>query len=225
MPFSYLHLYAQFSNIYSNRWRLILIFQILKIRKKRRDKMMRRIVLYSLFLSVICFMLAGRASASTGFGGIYDPSNWTLTLTNSDGGIDTAGAPGSIEISSGDNGTLYPGHTDYEITAPLAGVVSFDWTYHSTNAAPGWDPFGYLINGGFTQLTDDYGPVDQSGSGSFSVAPNDYFGFRASTYDNVAGRATTTISNFTAPVPIPTTLLLFGSGLVFVKAMKRKVKR
>jgi hypothetical protein len=62
-------------------------------------KMMRKIFLCGMFLFVACFMLAGVASAvPVGFSGIYDPSNWTATLTNSDGSVNTSAAPVSILV-------------------------------------------------------------------------------------------------------------------------------
>jgi len=190
--------------------------------------MMRRFILCSFFLSVICFTLTGGASASTvEFDGIYDPSNWTLTNTNSDGSVNTTGAPSSISITGGDNYNeeSNPGDTDFTITSPLDGNVSFDWDYSSLNASPDWDPFGYLLNGTFYQLTKDDGSVNQSESTSFSVSSGDIFGFRAHTVDNALGSATTTISNFSAPVPLPSAILLLGSGLVGLAGFRKKFKK
>jgi len=67
--------------------------------------------------------------------------------------------------------------------------------------ADDWDRFGYLLNGSFTQLARN----DSQGSGSsqFSVLDGDTFGFRVFTVDNIVGPGVATISNFSAPVPVP----------------------
>ena len=41
------------------------------------------------------------------------------------------------------------------------GTVSFNWNYQSFNGGPNFDPFGFLVNNGFTQLTDNAGALLQ----------------------------------------------------------------
>jgi hypothetical protein len=102
--------------------------------------------------------------------------------------------------------------------------VTFDWNY-STADGPFWDPFGYLLNGSFTQVTNDGGGVFQNGTSTFNVLAGDSFGFRIFTVDNLFGRASVTISNFSAPAPVPepsTVLSLLvlgglGAGLKYLK--------
>jgi hypothetical protein len=63
-----------------------------------------------------------------------------------------------------------------------------------------FDVAGILINGVFTQLTNDGGSPDQSGMFTApSVNVGDVIGFRISAIDNIMGNATFTIQNFTAP--------------------------
>ncbi|QZZ22774.1 PTPA-CTERM sorting domain-containing protein [Leptothermofonsia sichuanensis E412] len=157
-----------------------------------------------------------------GFTTPYAPANFTLTNTNADGSVDTSGVPNSITITGGDNGSFTFGLTDYVTTATTAGLVSFNWNYGTRDSSPFWDPFGYIVNGVFTQLTNSAGPTIQNGSVSFNVALGDSFGFRIRTVDNLAGRASATISNFNVQA-IPTPALLPGLiGLGLGALRKRK---
>ena len=166
---------------------------------------------------------ASGASAGTvfGFQDAYDPINWTFANNNADGFVDTSGAPASISLTGGDNGSFNSGTTDYTTTAAAAGTVTFDWNY-STADGPFWDPFGYLLNGSFTQVTNDGGGVVQNGTSTFNVLAGDSFGFRIFTRDNIFGRASVTISNFSAPIPEPSTVLSLlvlgglGAGLKYL---------
>ena len=156
-------------------------------------------------------LAANPAQALTLFTGAYAPANWTQSIQG-DGSIDTSGAPNSISLSGTNDGNGGSKNTDFTIAAPTAGVVSFDWAF-GTLDGPFWDPFGYLLNGSFTQLTDNGGSQSQSGSAAFSVLAGDVFGFRQNSRDSCCGRASTTISNFNVAVPGP--LPLFGVGAAF----------
>ena len=175
---------------------------------------------------------ASGASAATvfGFQDAYDPINWTFTNSNADGFVNTGGAPASISLTGGDNGSGDFGTTDYTTTAAAAGTVTFNWNY-STPDAPLLDPFGYLLNGSFTQVTNNVGGVVQNGTSTFNVLAGDSFGFRIFTDDNDGGRGSVTISNFSAPgpmappptsVPEPSTVLSLlvlgglGAGLKYL---------
>jgi hypothetical protein len=178
---------------------------------------------------------ASGASAATvfGFQDAYDPINWTFTNSNADGFVDTTGAPASISLTGGDNGSGSSGTTDYTTTAAAAGTVTFDWNYSTADIdGPRWDPFGYLLNGSFTQVTNNVGGVVQNGTSTFNVLAGDSFGFRIFTDDNDGGRGSVTISNFSAPgpmappptsVPEPSTVLSLlvlgglGAGLKYLK--------
>ncbi len=175
---------------------------------------------------------ASGASAATvfGFQDAYDPINWTFTNSNADGFVNTGGAPASISLTGGNNDSGSSGTTNYTTTAAAAGTVTFNWNY-STNDSDGpfSDPFGYLLNGSFTQVTNDGGGVVQNGTSTFNVLAGDSFGFRIFTRDNSFGRASVTISNFSAPAPVPasvpepsTVLSLLvlgglGAGLKYLK--------
>jgi hypothetical protein len=159
--------------------------------------------------------------AQAQFAEYYAPANWT-TSVQGDGFIDTSGSPGSISLYGANDFLFSNQSTDFTIAAPLAGTVSFDWSF-STSDGPFWDPFGYLLNGGFIQLSDDSSQA-QSGSTSFSVLTGDVFGFRQNSRDSCCGRALTTISNFTAPVPGPLPLLGAGTAWGYSRRLRHRLR-
>ncbi len=167
-------------------------------------------------------LAANPAQALTQFAGYYAPANWTQSIQG-DGSISTGDAPASISLSGADDGSSINQNTDFTIAAPLAGTVSFDWAY-STAEGPVFDPFGYILNGGFAQLTDNGGGQVQSGSASFSVLAGDVFGFRQNSIDSIFGRASTTISNFNAPAaPGPLPLLGAGAAFGWSRQLRRRI--
>lgn len=174
---------------------------------------------------------ASGASAATvfDFQTPYAPINWTFTNSNADGSVNTGGAPASISLTGGDNGSNSSGTTNYTTTAAAAGTVTFNWNYSTNDIIPLFDPFGYLLNGSFTPVTNNGGGVVQNGTSTFNVLAGDSFGFRIFTTDNTSGRASVTISSFSAPAPVPasvpepsTVLSLLvlgglGAGLKYLK--------
>lgn len=148
-------------------------------------------------------LAATPAQALTQFAGYYAPANWTQTIQGN-GSIDTSSAPNSVTLTSADGGVAGPTQdTDFTITAPSAGTVSFNWSYSTSDIDPTYDPFGYLLNGAFTQLTDDLGALIQAGSTSFAVGTGDVFGFRQYSTDSKDGAGITTISSFNGPTAAP----------------------
>ena len=166
-------------------------------------------------------LAANPAKALTTFSGQYAPSNWTQSIQGN-GSINTGGAPANIVLTSANDGSGEQ-NTDFTITALSAGTVSFDWNYIPTNAvyASEWDPFGYLLNGTFTKLTVD-GSFNHSGSTSFSVNAGDVFGFRQNSVDSSDGSASTTVSNFDVPGPLP--ILGIPAVLLYSRNLKKRIK-
>ncbi|MCT0213722.1 MULTISPECIES: hypothetical protein [unclassified Synechococcus] len=90
-----------------------------------------------------------------GFQGPFAPANWTQQLNG--GSISTVGAPTSISLTSSNDGAG-PDNTNFLITFSATGTLSFNWNYLTTDQdGPLYDPFGYTINGTFTQLTNNAG--------------------------------------------------------------------
>lgn len=178
--------------------------------------------------TVIALGVAGTAQAS-GFSGAYDPSNWTLTNINSNGDVDTSAAPSLIITRGGDNGTFAFGQTSYTIAAAGNGLVSFDWIYETSDVdGPFYDNFGFVLNGVFTQLSNNQFSF-QNGTFSTLVNLGDQFGFAVNTVDNRFGAASATIFNFSAPqaVPEPASLIgILGLGAFGATSVyKRKQKK
>ena len=165
-------------------------------------------------------LAANPAQALTQFAGDYAPANWTQSIEG-DGFINTGGAPASISLSSADDGSEKSQNTDFTIAAPTAGTVSFDWAFSTDDIFAEYDPFGYLLNGAFTQLTINDSILFQSGSVSFSVIAGDVFGFRQNSKDSNFDSGSTVISKFNGPLAasgpasVPGPLPLLGAGAAF----------
>lgn len=163
----------------------------------------------------LSFLLPLVNVVSAQFSGSYAPANWTtLKPAPSNGNVNTTSAPSSIVIT-GSNAATETNNVDvdYTITTASAGSWSFSWAYHTndTDSDPTWDIAGVLINGTFTQLSNNTGSINQSGTYSgASVPAGTVIGFRVRAVDNIMGTATFTISNFSAPnITLPVTLTNF----------------
>ncbi|GEM_PF-1143699 len=181
-------------------------------------------------VTLLASTLAFAASADAiGFSGAYDPANFTLTNSNADGLVNTS-APTSIALTGGNNNPtntppLLSGFTTYAAVAAATGTVSFDWSYTTadTSLDPSYDYFSYYVNNGIpTQLTDDLGLPNQTGTASFTVIAGDTFGFQSDTWDNLNGAATTTITNFLAPTAVPFEFEATGGFLAVCALMLTK---
>ncbi len=161
------------------------------------------------------------AGSPDDFSGPYDPANWTFSNTGgSNGSVNTSGAPASITLTGGSaGGGAGAGTTNFTIAAVASGMVSFNWTYSSTDSGS-YDFGNFLLNGAPTLLATNA----TAGSGVFSVAVNagDVFGFQVVTTDNIAGPGVLAISNFNAPVPEGSTLGLLALGSVGVLTLMRR---
>ena len=180
------------------------------------EKSLSRYALATAGLAAVAMPGAAKAD----FSGYYAPGNWTLTNTgDSNGFVDTSGAPASITLHGGSSQSGNPGDTDFTIATAAAGPLSFHWSYFSTDTGT-YDSAYFLLNGKPTFLADN----GSQGSGDFSIALSngDILGFRVHTADNLFGDGELTISEFSAPVPEGSTLALLALGAVGVAMVTRR---
>ncbi len=175
------------------------------------------------------FALLGPPSASAapiyGFTSLFAPANWTPSPDPSV--VDTSDAPRSITLLGPDGGSGNPTTYTYSIALPANNyALAFNWSYASTDALAANDQFGYTINGSpFTNLSDPFGGLTQSGSIKLVFNPGDTFSFAMDSLDDLGGLATTTIYDFSAGLPneipdcpcapVPGPLPLLGLGAAF----------
>jgi len=140
-----------------------------------------------------------------GFIGSYAPANWT-TVQEGDGWVYIGSS--MLELYSSSLGSGQPKKEEAIITISNDAILTFSWDYYAGQ----WPPnparhqFGYLLNGIFTQLSDNTGPYNQ-GAGSWyghpdpgtsvQVKAGDVFGFRlVSLYDDLVYNSLVWIGDF-----------------------------
>ncbi len=101
-----------------------------------------------------------------------------------------------VSVSS-NSGSGAPENTDFTVPITADITITFFWSYTTPDGAA-FDNFGYLVNGSYTQLTDDAGANDQTGTAMINLIGGDTFGFRSNSIDSEFGGSTTTIGNFSA---------------------------
>ncbi|WP_432671339.1 hypothetical protein [Flavobacterium sp. SM2513] len=141
--------------------------------------------------------ITGTTGSLSNFTGAFAPENWTTTNTDTNGNVNTANAPASIIITSGNNGSSFPGTTDYSIVVPASGTLSFNWNY-TTNDGPEWDYPQIVYNSVISYFTDfnESGADTQSGFETIEVVAGETFVLRMYTQDNSGPSGIVTISNF-----------------------------
>ncbi len=166
-------------------------------------------------------------SAVPAFGGLifygpYDITNWMVTTTDDgDGYVDWTGAPASVKLVGADN-AVGSSLTLFTTVAPFDDFIEFYWFYRTVDVAPSFDPAGFVINGVYTQLTDDAGPLVQSGYASISVLAGQQFGFYVHSLDSAFGRAEFTVQGVEGVIPEPSTLALVSAGLLALVWRRRR---
>jgi hypothetical protein len=127
-----------------------------EIEKMTTSTLMKKLSMATVGAAVVALGAVDSAQAF-GFTGAYAPSNWTLSNNNTNGYVDTSNAPSSISIIGGEEGGSGSGQTTYTTTALIGGLLSFNWSYGTADWNPSYDPFGFVLNGAFTQLTNIWG--------------------------------------------------------------------
>jgi hypothetical protein len=136
-------------------------------------------------------------AAADDFQGYFHLSNWTLVN-------EPAAVGGSVDINAGppiqifiNGGNLeLAGDTDFRIHIPVAGHVSFNWGYNSTDSGCR-DSGGYVIDDDYTVLACNDAPVGNfGGSINLFAEGGRQFAFRVATEDGLHGNGTLGVTNF-----------------------------
>ena len=185
---------------------------------------MSRLRIGSAVLVVIAIgVMANTSLAVPGFLGPYDPINWTFSDGGGNGMVMTNNAPESISLWGDDGGTA--AIAQYTVPVPADGTIHFDWDY-STGDSALFDPFGYVLDGSFVELTDSGGANDQAGSAGVDVSQSQTFGFYAQAIDSLGPGGHAEITKFDAPHPVPepltASLSLMGLGALGLATRRRR---
>ena len=154
----------------------------------------------------------------TGFTGLYQPSNWTLTNTNTNGNVNHPDA-NTLVFTGGNSGTNSTENSYYTITPPVVSTISFSYTFNNIPDAISDKPYIKIGNNnpillsGFSQ----FGSGNQSGTMTLSVDAGATFSFIMFTLNNnsSAPGAILTITDFTvtpSAVPITSTVWTTYNG-------------
>lgn len=136
--------------------------------------------------------------AYKGFVNHTAPSMYNLTGTPFSSNGSSASANSTTVTLVSDNNGLPIGDATYALNNPIPanGYVIFDWSYTTTDL-PERDSFGYVLNGVFTQLSDDMGgPSQLNNRVVLPVSMGNTFGFAMRSRTGATGAATAVITNF-----------------------------
>ena len=175
--------------------------------------------------AILSLTVSSISKADSLFNGAYGVSNWTTTLTNSDGGVDTSMAPASVTLTGGDNQSGEFGETLFSIVAPTSTTLVFSWMYSSLDFGAQFDPAGYIINGMQTQLSPSWSLPQVGATGVSTVDLNivDIFGFYVDTSDNLSGSASLQVTGpEVIATPEPSCLALLAVGMLALGALSLK---
>ncbi|MFZ6053535.1 hypothetical protein ABHV44_16105, partial [Flavobacteriales bacterium DA487] len=118
---------------------------------------------------------------------------WVFSSTSGDGSGEVT--EDGLTLVSSDSGTEVS--QVVALTAAAKAItISFDWDYSTVDVdgAP-FELFGYTVDGVFTQLSDNGGSNDQSGSASIEVPAGSEVAFIIDAIDDILGAATANVTN------------------------------
>jgi hypothetical protein len=100
-------------------------------------------------------------------------SSFTVTVNDTENpvisGLPNTGEEVILAISSNTLAGMQ-GLTDFNVNITSSTSISFDWSFTTADPdGPSFDPFGYILNGQFVQLTNDMGPFTQNGSTTINL--------------------------------------------------------
>jgi len=189
-------------------------------------------MLKALWLVFVLSSLA--AAATTGFAGVYAPSNWQFTNDVFGNSQVNWSAPDSVTVSRNNAFPPQPSITELTMVAPFTGTVSFDYSFSTGD--PDYttvdNEFGILEDGAQLVLFDSV-TTGTAGTNpfyipdSFQVTAGETFGFFTYTASNNShGGESFTIENFDAATPEPSSLALLRGGIgILVLRLKRRRAR
>jgi hypothetical protein len=149
----------------------------------------------------------------------------TFNLNTNGGGGFVNVVPNGFHLFGDDSGV--GGFTTYTATALSDQTFNFNWTYQSNDSdGPSYDPAGYVKNNVFTQLTDNGGASDQSGTFILSVLTGDIYGIYIDATDGGFGGSDILVTGLAASeTPLPAALPLFASGLAGLGLLRWRRKK
>lgn len=179
-------------------------------------------------------LIGTMGSAHAAFTGDYAADHWTTYVVNGGNGTAAISADGATLTLTSSNfepfTNLIASDVLHSITLQKDVTVSFDWAYGTAdeNGSSG-DPFGYSVNGVFTQLSQDASYDAQSGHvAGLVLHGGDVLSFVAKSTDSIWGAATTTVSGFTVkpavPEPESALMALVGLGVLAAGVRRRQVR-
>jgi hypothetical protein len=150
----------------------------------------------------------------------------TFTTISTSGGDGHATFPPGFDVDlfGSDNG-VGQSLTTYTATALSNQTFTVNWLYHTNDVdGPSFDPAGYLLDGVLTQLTNNDGPDDQSGTFILSVLLGQVYGLYVDSSDSIFGAADIKIAGAETPLPAALPLFVTGLGTLGLLGWRRKRK-
>lgn len=174
-------------------------------------------------------IIAAAAALMIGSGAAGAVTFNLATNGGSGGGTNLPGAPNAFNLSLTSNDNLNSISTTWTALADQAYLVSFDWSYFTSDRdGSTFDKFGYFVGATFTQLSTDGLSqfTGQNGAANFLVAAGQSFGFYITNFVQGFGpgfaTANGTLQAQAAVVPVPAAGFLLLAGLAGLGLMRTR---